>query len=165
MNRSIAIAASLVVFALATVPRPAVAQARPDLSGTWMLNFDKSGPEVAGNGAAVPFPSQLIVSQSPGELSVKGSSVRQTSFAAVYKLDGSRVTVAAPSGITETAEAKFEGDTLVIKSRRSFTSPAGETVVDFTEVWSRGGNVLTVKKTMTQDGDSQTATAVYDKAA
>jgi hypothetical protein len=165
MHRSITIAASLVILALAAVPRFAVAQARPDLSGTWMLNFEKSGPEVAGNGAEVPFPSQLIVSQSPSEVSVKGSSVRQNAFTAVYKLDGSRITVAAPSGITETAEAKFEGDTLVIKSRRSFTSPAGETVVEFTELWSRGGNILTVKKTMTQDGESQTATAVYDKAA
>ena len=165
MNGRITIAATLVMLALAAAPRLAAAQARPDLSGTWMLNFEKSGPDVAGNGAAVPFPSQLIVSQSPGELSVKGSSVRQNAFTAAYKLDGSRVTVAAPSGITETAEAKFEGDTLVIKSRRSFSSPAGETVVEFTEVWSRGGNVLTVKKTMTQDGDSQTATAVYDKAA
>jgi hypothetical protein len=164
MKGSITIAAALVILGWAAAPRVA-AQAPPDLSGTWMLNFEKSGPEVAGNGAEVPFPSELVVRQSPGELSIKASSVRQNPFAAVYKLDGSRVTVAAPAGITESAEARFEGSTLVIKSRRSFSSPAGETVVEFTEVWSRGGNVLTVKKTMTQDGDSQTATAVYDKAA
>ena len=165
MSRSVMIAAALVIVGVAAATRLTAAQAQPDLAGTWMLNFEKSGPEVAGNGAEVPFPSQLIVSQSPGELSVKASSVRQNSFAAVYKLDGSRVSVAAPSGITETAEARFDGKTLVVKSRRSFTSPAGETVVEFMEVWSRAGNVLTVKKTMTQDGESQTATAVYDKAA
>jgi hypothetical protein len=164
MSRSFTIAAALVIGLTAAAPLT-IAQARLELSGKWMLNFERSGPEVAGNGADVPFPSELIVTQSAGELSVKGSSVRQNSFAAVYKLDGSRVNVAAPSGITETGEARFEGDTLVVKSRRSFTSPAGETVVEFTEVWSRSGNVLTVKKTMTQDGESQTATAVYDKAA
>jgi hypothetical protein len=164
MSRSFTIAAALVIGLTAAAPLT-TAQARLELSGKWMLNFERSGPEVAGNGADVPFPSELIVTQSAGELSVKGSSVRQNSFAAVYKLDGSRVNVAAPSGITETGEARFEGDTLVVKSRRSFTSPAGETVVEFTEVWSRSGNVLTVKKTMTQDGESQTATAVYDKAA
>jgi hypothetical protein len=164
MSRTITVVAALVVFGLTAAPLT-TAQARLDLTGKWMLNFERSGPEVAGNGADVPFPSELIVSQSAGELSVKSSSVRQNSFSAVYKLDGSRVNVAAPNGITETAEARFEGDTLVVKSRRSFTSPAGETVVEFTEVWSRAGNVLTVKKTMTQDGESQTATAIYDKAA
>jgi hypothetical protein len=154
----------LLVVAIA-IPRATAAQARPDLSGTWLLNFDKSGPEIAGNGADVPFPSQMIVKQSAAELSVARSSVRQAPFAAVYKLDGSRVAVEAPAGITETAQARFDGTTLIVTSRRSFVSPAGETVVEFTEMWSLNGNALTVKKTMTQEGESQTATAVYDKSA
>ena len=141
------------------------AQSRPDLSGTWVLNYDKSGPEVAGNGADVPFPSQMVVVQSPTELSVKRSSVRQSAFAAVYKLDGTRVTVEAPTDIKETGEAKFDGANLVVTSRRLFSSPAGDTVVDFMEIWSLSGNALTVKKTMTQEGESQTATAVYEKSA
>ena len=135
----------------------------PDLAGTWVLNYDKSGPEVAGNGADVPFPSQMVVAHSAAELSVKRSSVRQAPFAAVYKLDGSRVSVEAPDGIMETGEARFDGATLVVKSRRSFVSPVGETVVEFTEIWSLSANVLTVKKTMTQEGESQTATAVYEE--
>lgn len=164
MSRRVALSVALVILGFA-LPRVTAAQAKPDLSGTWLLNFDKSGPEVAGNGADVPFPSQLVVAQSATELSVKRSSVRQAPFAAVYKLDGSRVSVEAPAGITETGEAKFDGATLVITSRRSFVSPAGETVVEFTEIWSLAGNVLTVKKTMTQEGESQTASAVYDKTA
>jgi hypothetical protein len=161
MNR--VVIALIVALGLATPPW-AFAQARPDLSGTWRLNFDKSGPGVAGNGADVPFPSQLVITQSATELSVKRSSVRQAAFAAVYKLDGSRVNVEAPAGITETAEARFDGATLVIASRRSFPSPAGDIVVEFREILSVSGNVLTVKKTMTQDGESQTESAVYDKA-
>jgi hypothetical protein len=125
----------------------------------------QSGPEVAGNGADVPFPSQMVVVQSPTELSVKRSSVRQSAFAAVYKLDGTRVTVEAPTDIKETGEAKFDGANLVVTSRRLFSSPAGDTVVDFMEIWSLSGNALTVKKTMTQEGESQTATAVYEKSA
>ena len=152
----------VVVVALAAPPG-AFAQARPDVSGTWRLNFDKSGPSIAGNGADVPFPSDMVVTQSATELSVKRTSVRQAPFAAVYKLDGSKVNVETPAGITETGEARFDGATLVITSRRSFPSPAGDSVVEFTEVWSANGNVLTVKKTMTQEGESQTATAVYDK--
>lgn len=162
MSKGMAFTAAVLVLGLTAHPG-AVAQAKLDLSGKWLLNFDKSGPEVAGNGADVPFPSQLEVTQSATELSVKRSSVRQAPFAAVYKLDGSKVNVEAPGGITETGEARFDGVTLVITSRRAFSSPAGDTVVDFTEIWSLSGSVLTVKKTMTQEGESQTATAVYEK--
>jgi hypothetical protein len=81
----------------------------------------------------------------------------------VYKLDGSQVKVQAPPGITETGMAKIEGQTLVITSRRSFTSPAGETVVNFKEVWSVNGNVLTIEKTRVEEGESATEKAVYDK--
>jgi hypothetical protein len=162
MNRALILLAASLVFA---VPQGSTAQGRPDLSGTWVLNYDRSGPEVAGNGADVPFPSQLVVAQSPTELSVKRSSVRQSSFAAVYKLDGSKVTIEAPTDIKETGEAKFDGTSLVVTSRRLFSSPAGDTVVDFTEIWTLSGNMLTIRKTMTQEGESQTATAVYDKKA
>ena len=67
------------------------------------------------------------------------------------------------AGITESGEARFDGATLVITSRRSFSSPVGDTVVEFQEIWTLSGNALSVKKTMTQEGESQTATAVYDK--
>jgi hypothetical protein len=141
----------------------AFAQARPDFSGTWRFNQAKSSPNIAGNTPLVPFPSQLVVKQTPTELHVEGTSVRQQPTSAVYKLDGSKVSIKAPSGITETGEAKVEGSTLLITSRRSFTSPLGETVVDFKEVWTISGNVLTIEKTRTESGDSATEKAVFDK--
>jgi hypothetical protein len=139
------------------------AQSAPNFAGTWRLNFDRSGARIAGNGADVPFASQMVIVQTPTELTVERTSVRQDPFKAVYKLDGSRVNVAAPEGITETAEAKFDGATLVITSRRSFSSPAGDTVIEFREVWTLTGNELSVRKTATQDGGSDTETAVYDR--
>ena len=162
MSRILAFAVALTTLGLAAPPG-AQAQARPDLSGTWVLNFDKSGPEVAGNGADVPFPSQLVVTQSPTELSVKRSSVRQAPFAAVYKLDGSRVTVEAPDGITETGEARFDGATLVINVAPLVFLAGRRHGGRVPEIWTLSGNVLSVKKTMTQEGESQTATAVYEK--
>ena len=149
---------------LASTAPAALAQSTPNIAGTWRLNFDKSGDRIAGNGADVPFPSQMVIVQTPTELTVERTSVRQDPFKAVYKLDGSRVTVAAPAGITETGEAKFDGATLVVTSRRSFSSPAGDTVVEFREVWTLTGNELSVRKTVTQDGSSDTATAVYDRS-
>ena len=48
---------------LALAATSASAQSTPSLSGTWKLNFDKSGDRIAGNGAAVPFPSEMVISQ------------------------------------------------------------------------------------------------------
>ena len=140
-----------------------LAQTRPDFSGTWRLNVGKSGPNVAGNTPNIPFPSQIAVKQTPNDISVESTSVRQQPVSAVYKLDGSKVNVQTPAGITETGEAKFDGGNLLISSRRSFSSPAGEVVVEFKEVWSVNGNLLTIQKTRTQSGDSTTEKAVYDK--
>ena len=140
------------------------AQATPDYSGTWKFNQLKSTPGIAGNTPNIAFPSQIVVKQSPTELSVQSTSVRQAPVAANYKLDGSKVTVEAPRGITETGEAKFEGPNVVITSRRSFSSPAGDQVVNFKEVWTVEGTVLTIVKTRVEDGESNTEKAVYDKS-
>ena len=140
-----------------------IAQTAPDFSGTWRLNQAKSSRAVVGNTPDIQFASQLEVKQSANDISIVGTSVRQQPVSAVYKLDGSKANVQAPEGITETGEAKLNGTMLVITSRRSFSSPAGDIVVDFKEVWTRSGNELTVEKTRTQSGDSSTQKAVYDK--
>lgn len=140
-----------------------IAQAGPDFSGTWRLNQAKSSRAIVGNTPDIQFASQLEVKQSATDLSIVATSIRQQPLSAVYKLDGSKVNVQAPEGITETGEAKLNGTMLVITSRRSFSSPAGDIVVDFKEVWTRSGNELTVEKTRSQSGDSSTQKAVYDK--
>jgi hypothetical protein len=142
----------------------ALAQARPDFSGTWKISQSKSSRNVVGNTPDIQFPSQLDVKQTPTDIAVVATSVRQRPVSATYKLDGSKVNVQAPEGITETGQAMLNGSSLVITSRRSFSSPAGDVVVDFKEVWTVSGNELTVEKTRTQVGDTpSTQKAVYDK--
>jgi hypothetical protein len=152
--------ALMLAFGLAT----AGAQTPPDFSGTWKFNQTKSTPGIAGNTPNIAFPSQIVVKQTATDLNVQSTSVRQAPVAAIYKLDGSKVTVDAPRGITETGEAKVEGGTVVITSRRSFSSPAGDQVVNFKEVWTVDGNTLTIVKTRVEDGESSTEKAVYDKS-
>ena len=152
------------VALLVCVAQDVLAQARPDYSGTWKFNQVKSTPGIAGNTPNIAFPSQIVVKQTPTELSVQSTSVRQAPLSANYKLDGSQVTVEAPKGITETGEAKFEGPNVIITSRRSFSSPAGDQVVQFKEVWALEGNVLTITKTRVEDGESNTEKAVYEKS-
>jgi hypothetical protein len=141
-----------------------LAQARPDFSGTWRISQSKSSRNVVGNTPDIQFPSQLEVKQTATDISVVATSVRQQPLSATYKLDGSKVNVQAPAGITETGQAMLNGPNLVITSRRSFSSPAGDVVVDFKEVWTVNGNELTIEKTRTQVGDTpSTQKAVYDK--
>ena len=140
-----------------------IAQAATEFSGTWRLNQAKSSRAIVGNTPDIQFASQLEVKQSATDVSIVATSIRQQPVSAVYKLDGSKVIVQAPEGISETGEAKLNGTTLVITSRRSFSSPAGDIVVDFSEVWTRTGTELTIEKTRTQSGDSSTQKAVYDK--
>ena len=155
---------ALVVALVLATPSWALAQATPELSGTWRFNPDTSPGGRGGNSARLLFPTDLVVTQSSTELTVERTSVRQGAISAVYKLDGSRVDVEAPIGITETAEASFDGATLVIASRRSFPSPAGEMVVELREIWTVKGDVLMIEKTETQFGESSTGSAVYDKS-
>src|SRR5215208_163598 len=140
-----------------------LAQAAPDFSGTWRLNQAKSSRAIVGNTPDIQFPSQFEVKQSAADVSIVSTSIRQQPMSALYKLDGSKVNVQAPEGITETGQARLDGAALVIVSRRSFSSPAGDIVVEFKEVWSRSGNELMVEKTRTQSGESSTQKAVYDK--
>lgn len=154
----------LIVLSLALGVHAATpAQTQPDFTGTWRYNQGKSNPNTSGNTPNIAFPSQIVVKQTPNEISVDSTSVRQQPVSAVYKLDGSKVTVQAPSGISETGEARVDGGNLVITSRRSFSSPAGDIVNDFKEVWTVTGSTLTIVKTRTQSGDSITEKAVYDK--
>jgi hypothetical protein len=141
----------------------ALAQGGPDFSGTWTFNQGKSSPGTAGNSPDLTFPTEITVKQTPTELHVASSTVRQKPVTAIYKLDGTKVAVQMPSGISETGEAKFDGPNIVITSRRSFSSPAGDIVVEFKDIWSINGNVLTIQKTRTSEGDSTTAKGIFDK--
>src|SRR6185503_9726363 len=57
-----------------------VAQARPDFTGKWVLNYERSGRGISGNSPDVVFASQLDITQTATDLSVKRSSVRQAPF-------------------------------------------------------------------------------------
>ena len=86
-----------------------LAQARPDFSGTWRISQSKSSRNVVGNTPDIQFPSQLEVKQSATDVSVVATSVRQQPLSATYTLDGSKVNVQAPAGITETGQAMLNG--------------------------------------------------------
>lgn len=156
---------SILVAALALVTLPALtsAQAKPDFSGRWKISQAKSSPGTIGNSAKVGFPSELVIQHHPTELQVEMRIPRTDPVTAVYKLDGTEIALGTPAGITETAKAVWDGDKLVITARRIISTAFGDFVTDSKEIWSRNGSVLTIAKTQTADGVSQTETGIFDK--
>jgi hypothetical protein len=140
-------------------------QAKTDFSGKWTYDQAKSGRGTAGNAPQVSFPTDLVIKHTLTEVDLETSTSRQDVIKMVCKLDGSEIAVPGPAGITLKAKARMDGDKLVIESKRSFTSPAGEITNEFKEVYTLTGGSLTVEKTVTTGGVESTAKAVYNKIA
>jgi hypothetical protein len=119
------------VFAMATM---AMAQAKPDFSGTWAPEAD---PAAAAGGGGRGMMGPMTVKQSPTELTVERQG-RNGAMSTVYKLDGSetKITMGQMEG---TASAKWDGNKLVISTK------AGENAS--TQTWSVDGGVLTIEST------------------
>src|SRR5713226_9629665 len=154
-----------VLAAAVAIPTLTRAQARANFSGRWTYDQANSGRGTAGNNPQVSFPTDLVIKQTPTEFNLETSTIRQDVITVAYKLDGSEVTVPAPSGVTIMARARMEGDKIVVDSKRSFNSPAGEIVADSREVYTVSGDRLTVEKTQTVGGVASSGKAVYNKVA
>ncbi len=156
--------ASIATIALLAVAASATAQARQDYSGRWALSQSKSTPGAAGNAATISFGSEVIVTQSPTELKVESRFPRvEATQIAVFKFDGSEVTLPLSEGVVEKAKAAWEGDKLVITARRVVSTQFGDFVSETKETWSVTGNLLTIQKTLTSDGVNDSQKAVFDR--
>ena len=166
MRRQIPLAVTALAAAAVVAGVGAVAQEQrgPALSGRWHVSQARSSPGALGNSAKVSFASELIVQERSGDLHVELRIPRTDSVTAVYKLDGTEVTVGTPDGIVEKAKAAWDGQALVVTARRTVSSAFGDFVTDTRETWTRSGDILTIQKTSTSDGISATETAVYEKA-
>jgi hypothetical protein len=154
----------VIAGALAASPS-ALAQNKPDFSGVWIYDQAQSGRGTAGNNPVVPFPTELHIKQTPSELHWEAHTVRQDSLTAVFSLDGREAAITGNAEMTMKGKAVLEGDRLVITSTRSYSSPAGDVVTDFKEVYSRAGNTMTVEKTQSTGGVSSTLKAVYTRSS
>jgi len=161
MKRWLGSVAALILVA----PLLAGAQARPDFTGKWTFNQGKSSRGTSGNSPVIPFPTEMLIKQTPNDLRVQTSTMRQEGHDAVYKFDGSEVEVDSPDGIVEKAKANWDGPKLVISSRRSFSSPIGDVVMEFKETWTLNDSMLTIEKSRTAEGQTDTVKAVFERNA
>jgi hypothetical protein len=106
---------SSIAIALAlAMPIAAWAQSKPDFSGTWTMNAEKSDPAPQGRGGGGGG-GPITIKQTATELSIT-SEGRQGPQTLTYKLDGSASTNPGRGGAEVKSTAKWDGSTLVIET-------------------------------------------------
>jgi len=149
----------------------AMAVAAPDFSGSWSLDQSKSDPIAMGGGrgggvAAQPanIDVKMTISQTANELAVVRVMGERTTEMK-YALDGKESKNS--SGRGEVASVcKWEGDTLVIDNKQTFTMQDGttrETASKEVYSLSADGKVLTITTTRTTQQGERTTKQVYNK--
>ena len=152
-----------IAMALA-LPFTALAQAKPDFSGTWTLDQAKSDPPpqrggggggrgAAGGGSGRGMGGPVVIKQDANTITIGE---------ATYKLDGSEstVTMQGRGGPQEVkARARLEGSNLVIESTREIQGFS----ISTKEVRSVQGNEMTVVTTTSTPQGDITRKTVFTK--
>ena len=137
-----------------------------DMSGTWVLDTAKSDPMGGarqggggGGGAAPAGPVEIVVKQTPTELSITrsfGGNANETK----YTTDGAEHTMSTQRGDTK-YKAVATADSITVTGTRAGRN--GDQ--PFKEVYSMSadGKVLTVANTRTGQNGEQTTKQVYNK--
>ena len=147
------------------------AQAKPDFSGSWVMDPAVAGAPAGGGGGGrgggrgggAGFGPQFTAKQDVKMLTIERTQGDAT-VSAMYMLDGSesKNTVAGRGGQTEqVSKATWEGDTLVIVT----TFNAGPANVEQRRVLSMDGGNLVIEQTAPGRGGGEPTTTklVYKK--
>lgn len=153
-------AAALLAIAIA-VPAVSVAQQVPNLSGTWVLQADKSD---FGMIAAPQSRTDVIEHQEP-KLTIKRTVVTtvagESTLNLVYVVDGKpHKNMAGPTELTSTLS--WEGRTLVTVSTVA-TDQAGQMTITDRFTLSEDGKTLTQQRTLSAQGQEAKQTMVLAK--
>jgi hypothetical protein len=130
------------VLAVATI---ALAQAKPDFSGSWAPEADPAAAApTGGGGGRGMMAGPMTVKQTADTLTVERTA-GENKIVSNYKLDGSESTntMQGRGGAVEVKSvAKWDGSKLVITSKRPGQDGA---MVETTATWSVAGGVLTIE--------------------
>jgi hypothetical protein len=157
--RSMRAAAALLAIAIA-VPAVSAAQQVPNLSGTWVLQADKS------DFGMIPAPqsrTDVIEHQEP-KLTIKRTVVTtaagESILNLVYAVDGKpHKNMAGPSELTSTLS--WEGRTLVTVS--TLETDQGQATITDRLTLSEDGKTLTQQRTLSMQGQEAKQTMVMVK--
>lgn len=151
--RNLAMAALLA----SAVMSPVAAQGKPDFSGSWKINVEKSDPMGGmGGGGGGMGTAVTTITQSGAQLVVETRFGERTRTS-TYNLDGKESVNAGRNGDTRST-TRWDGASLVIES----TSASGMTSKEVRSL-SAGGKMMTVVRTSQTPSGEMTRKTVYDK--
>jgi hypothetical protein len=159
MTRQVAPYALVLALALPVI---AHGQAKPDFSGTWMVNEKEPSTYNGSNGWGVP--STMVIKQSATEITIESGQFAAQPMRVVYKLDGSDniwdASGSSQSGVTTTVKwrtkAKWDGDKLVLFTWNTALN-------QMRDIMTLSGGSLTVTRATEQPGPSTNAVLTYRK--
>ncbi len=143
--------------------------AKPNFSGEWVLNADKSTqPEGQGSRRGGMMASKMTIEQKDNQMIVesirKNRDGEDVSTKATYTLDDKKCKNDTNFGTREsTANWSKDGKMLTIESTMTMSRGDREFTMKSTEKWSLDKNVLTIETTLSSPRGERTSKAVYDK--
>lgn len=160
MSRSVALAGALLLSLLVSAtPQSAAAQAKPDLSGTWVLDHSQS------DFGMIPAPASrtdLIEHQEPA-LTIHRTQTTpngDVTVHLVYLVDG-QPHVNDANGQQVTSSLAWDGMVLVITS--NLTMPQGEVLIVDRMALSEDGMTINSQRTLSIGGQEIVQTMVLRK--
>lgn len=144
----------------AALPVAAAAQKVPNLSGTWLLQIDKSD---FGMMSAPTSRADVIDHQEPNltiKRTVIASATGETTSNLVYAVDGKPYKNMVGQ-IELTSTLKWDGQTLVMVSTAS--SPQGELTITDRYTLAEDGKTLTIDRTFAAQGQEVKSKMVFAK--
>jgi hypothetical protein len=170
MRNEKAAVTALAIVAWATL---ALAQARPDFSGTWMLDVAKSdlgsargGGPAGGGPSRAPSPvldAKFVIKQTASELSID-QQVGGHSNVTTLKLDGSESVNTGMRGGQLKSKARWDGSRIVVESTQTMTTPNGERTLETKEVRSLAADgTMVVERTTQTPRGTRTQKLVFKK--
>lgn len=158
---------SIVLAVAVALPSTASAQAKPNFTGKWVQDMEKSdpagGPGGPGGGGRGPSGPQILsITQTAAELAVERETPNGPTKA-VYKLDGTESTNTTGRGTSKTKSA-WEGSTLVTSGTQTMNMQRNEVTMEVREarVLDADGSMTVVTTTKSPMGE-RTRKAVFKK--
>ncbi len=154
---------ALTLAAVLGVAPAVVAQQRPDFSGTWRLNAEKSDAPGRPGGEAMQNLTVTIV--QTGDSLVIAQTVGGQGRTIVQYFDGKPHTGPGARGGTMTSTSRWDGGSLVSEGSMNMETPRGAMAVTFkeTRTLSADGKTMTVVTTNETPRGERTRTMVFEK--
>ena len=158
---------------LATIPAAAGAQDKPDFSGTWTLNAEKSDPAPqmgqtgrprGMGGGGFGRPTSLFINQLGSTISIELKTADQSRTVSYY-LDGRESHNSGMRGQDFVTKSRWEGSSLVTEGENTMPSQMGDVKIKTKEIrtLSDDRKTLTVISTFASPRGEVTRKLVYDK--